>query len=387
MGRMTGATAPADTTARRRKLAEIVAERIVEEIIQRGWRAGDMLGTEADFIERYRISRATFREAVRQLEWHGAAGMKRGASGGLVVNAPPRLAAIFAIKAYFAFAGIDASERNEASEVLRHANQFGPDRTENQAIELFLEAADDRTVGMLPEQRQPGSAAPKLSERITLALVQDIQTADTVRGTVIGNEAGLQQRFGVSRAILREALRPLELHDVVRVKSGAQGGVVVHRVDPAYTIDITGTYFAYVRIPLSQTWEAHSSMALAAIDGLVRQETIPTTELRRALGRLEAATAGHYIVASSELHRVLVDFCGNRVIALFGRILLHYFSATLPRPDARFLPMLKDAHRRLVDAIEARDAATARHELAAAFDHSRRWIRKVESGEQNGRQR
>jgi len=134
---------------------------------------------------------------------------------------------------------------------------------------------------MLPEQRQAAGTPPKLSERITLSLVQDVQAAGAVPGTVIGNEACLQQRFGVSRAILREALRPLELHDIVRVKSGAQGGVLVHRVDPAYTIDITGTYFAYVRIPLSQTWEAHSSMTLAAIDGLVRQDSIPSGELRR----------------------------------------------------------------------------------------------------------
>ncbi|MBV9841019.1 MAG: FCD domain-containing protein [Sphingomonadaceae bacterium] len=109
--------------------------------------------------------------------------------------------------------------------------------------------------------------------------------------------------------------------------------------------------------------------------------------MRRALARLEAATAGHYIVASSELHRVLADCCGNRVIALFVRILLHYFSAMLPRPDARFLPMLKSAHHRLVDALHLRDGTAARHELHIAFDHSRRWIRKVEVDGQQGADR
>src|SRR3546814_20452802 len=86
---------------RRRKLGEVVAERIVDEIVRCGWKEGEVLGTEADFMERFRISRATFRDAVRQLEWHGAAGLRRGVHGGLVVTAPPRPATVTAVKTYF----------------------------------------------------------------------------------------------------------------------------------------------------------------------------------------------------------------------------------------------------------------------------------------------
>src|SRR3546814_12352263 len=71
-----GRTAMLGAGKRRRKLGEVVAERIVDEIVRCGWKEGEVLGTEADFMERFRISRATFREAVRQLEWHGAAGLR-----------------------------------------------------------------------------------------------------------------------------------------------------------------------------------------------------------------------------------------------------------------------------------------------------------------------
>ncbi|MBV9842593.1 MAG: GntR family transcriptional regulator [Sphingomonadaceae bacterium] len=376
---MSGATALADQPARKRKLAERVAERIVSDIIQRGWQAGDMLGTEADLIERYGISRATFREAVRQLEWHGAAGMRRGANGGLVVNAPPRLAAIFAIKAYFEFAGIGSDERKAASEVLSAAAPFRPGPHENLAIALFLEAADDRTVAALPEQRQAMGSASKLSERITLSLVEDIRSANAELGTVIGNEADLQQRFGISRAILREALRPLELHDILRVKAGSQGGVIVHRVDPEYTVGITSTYFTYTRIPLSQTWEANSSLSLASAEALLRQDDIPLDRLRSALEDLQLAGADDYINVAGEFHSIVANACGNRAIALFTGVLLRYFRDVVPRPDPRFLPDLKNGHRRLLDALETRDRRAAQIEIAAMFDHSRRWIRKVEA--------
>src|SRR3546814_15788835 len=85
-------------------------------------------------------------------------------------------------------------------------------------------------------------STPKLSEITALRLVQDIEKAGAVPGTNLGNEGTLQQCYGVSRAVLREALRPLELHEIVRVKTGARGGVIIRQCDPAYTVELTATY-------------------------------------------------------------------------------------------------------------------------------------------------
>ena len=71
-----------------RKLGEVLAERIEDEIIERGWPVGQVLGSEADLIEKYDVSRAVFREAMRIVDHHGVAEMRRGPGGGLVVAAP-----------------------------------------------------------------------------------------------------------------------------------------------------------------------------------------------------------------------------------------------------------------------------------------------------------
>ena len=42
-----------------------------------------MLGAEAELRERYGVSRAVLREAVRILEYHGAVTTKRGPGGGV----------------------------------------------------------------------------------------------------------------------------------------------------------------------------------------------------------------------------------------------------------------------------------------------------------------
>jgi DNA-binding FadR family transcriptional regulator len=70
------------------KMAEELAYAIESEIMRLGWPSGQILGSETELIERYGVSRAVFREAVRLVEHHGAARMRRGPNGGLVVTTP-----------------------------------------------------------------------------------------------------------------------------------------------------------------------------------------------------------------------------------------------------------------------------------------------------------
>src|SRR5262245_51089583 len=70
------------------KLAATVADRIVDDVRAQGWPVGEVLGSEADLLDRYGVSRAVFREAVRLVEHQQVARMRRGPGGGLVVTEP-----------------------------------------------------------------------------------------------------------------------------------------------------------------------------------------------------------------------------------------------------------------------------------------------------------
>ncbi len=70
------------------KLAEVVAAKIEREIIELGWPVGHLIGSEADLIRRFSVSRAVIREAVRLLEADVIARMRPGPNGGLIVIAP-----------------------------------------------------------------------------------------------------------------------------------------------------------------------------------------------------------------------------------------------------------------------------------------------------------
>ena len=87
--RITGPSVPAG-----RKLAEVVADRIRDDIAADGWRVGEVFGSETDLLHRYEVSRAVLREAVRLLEHHSVAWMRRGPGGGLAVQTPDPTASI-----------------------------------------------------------------------------------------------------------------------------------------------------------------------------------------------------------------------------------------------------------------------------------------------------
>lgn len=83
-----------------RKLAEVVAREIEREIVQRDWPVGEVLGSEAELLAKYQVSRQVLREAIRLLEHHFTARMRRGPGGGLVVSEPDSLAVTEAVARY-----------------------------------------------------------------------------------------------------------------------------------------------------------------------------------------------------------------------------------------------------------------------------------------------
>ena len=100
MGRRRGQEPAAEIS----KLSTHVARLIEAEVIGRGWPVGQTLGSERELRERYGVSQAVLREAVRLVEHRRIARMRRGPGGGLVICAPDAGPAIRAVITYLEFA-------------------------------------------------------------------------------------------------------------------------------------------------------------------------------------------------------------------------------------------------------------------------------------------
>jgi DNA-binding FadR family transcriptional regulator len=95
------------------KRAEAVARRITQQVVDDGLQPGQLVGTESELIAREGVSRAVFREAVRLLEHHQIARMRRGPGGGLFVFEPSAAAVSDVAAIYLARRGMRLSDLAE----------------------------------------------------------------------------------------------------------------------------------------------------------------------------------------------------------------------------------------------------------------------------------
>lgn len=74
-------------SVRKPKASEVVAARIVQDIVDARLQVGDRLRSEAEMLEHYDVSRESLREGLRILEVQGLITIKRGPNGGPIVAA------------------------------------------------------------------------------------------------------------------------------------------------------------------------------------------------------------------------------------------------------------------------------------------------------------
>lgn len=174
-----------DAGQRRDKRASQIARCIEADIIRRGWPIGQSLGSEQALQERYQVSRSVMREAVRLVEHHRVARMRRGPNGGLFVCEPDAVPATHAIIIYLEYLGttigdlLDARlllEPLAASLAAEQIDKAGVDR-----LRAVVEAEKHRTPNALAMRDEFHAALAKESQNPVLQLFIDILTRLTRR--------------------------------------------------------------------------------------------------------------------------------------------------------------------------------------------------------------
>lgn len=463
-------------------LASVIAGRLEDEIIARRWPIGEVLGSEADLLGHFGVSRAAFREAVRIVEHTGVAKMKRGPGGGLVVTQPDRTSVVAALGAWFAFVGVTAEEMLEArvlllggacelaaahrdrkarsSQALEYLAGLRPtldpaglisvesavaDLAGNPALTLFVEAIADLSMsrlrsaggrvaarppaseslgsteayrqvivavadgdggtaiqrvqalgetlriglaqspspsrkGKAPSESFGGSAGGKMAAAVAQTLRDHIERAGWPVGEVIGSETELIEQLGVSRAILREAVRILEHYGVVETKRGPGGGILVCAPDATAIGRTARFYLEYEGVTPTNLSETRRVIEVASARLAAERGGPELAEhLDRAL-QSEGET-GDAAVSFGRLHHLIAEGTGNRLIPLFvdvmGELVPSHLKAKWrsARGQATLSAEVHRTHQRLVRAIidgHSDEAAKRmkRHMTASAHEFS-----------------
>src|ERR1700722_12018639 len=450
----------ADLSAKR---AAKVADLIIEDVMALGWPVGEVLGSETDLLERYQVSRAVFREAVRLLEHQQVARTRRGPGGGLVITEPTVGAVIDAVVLYLhrVDARLDeifeariiledlacqlAAERtdeNDLAELRRYLDEPPVERdgdprelhalvaviSRNAGLEVFVDVFNRVAQLFSPDWQKLGDTLGKetthahamisealiagdsglarnrmrkhlqaeaeffrrrrstrelLPDSVVLAqsvqgkgaevvarnITQAIVTEGMQPGDLVGTEPELIEQEGVSRALLREAVRLLEHHQIARMRRGPGGGLFVMAPSANAVTEVAAIYLARRGMKLAELAELRTGGEVAIVDlAADRIDEAGAAGLHEALAREEHATEAERAEAVHDLHAAVAAAAQNRVLNLVALVLirlsrLHQIERLAPKAQKQIRAEVLRTHEGIARAVESGDREMARHRM------------------------
>jgi DNA-binding FadR family transcriptional regulator len=221
-------------------------------------------------------------------------------------------------------------------------------------------------------RRSPEPQHIKLAELVARQIEDDVVASGWPVGTVIGSEADLVERYGVSRAVLREAVRIVEHHFVATMRRGPGGGLVVTAPNLDAIVRAVTLHLEYEHIDALQVHEARTVLEMTALR--LAAERLTTTDIDSLKKEMpyDRSAPGR----PQNFHVWIAQFSGNPALALFVSVLtmLTYDSLQAPRSRA-VTAELNEAHRAISEALIAGDAPEAERLMQKHLDRVKTWIK------------
>ncbi len=223
---------------------------------------------------------------------------------------------------------------------------------------------------MLTIMSEAGSAADiawerrgeKVSSTIAREIVREIAQKHLSPGSRLESESAMLDRYQVARASLREALRILEVHGLVRMKPGPGGGPVVSEVDSREFGRMATLFFQVLDIRFSELVEARLILEpLVARLAAERHDAEDNDELRAIVERgKEAKEDNEWLETSNAFHTKVLSMSGNGLLNIFARAMKDIFTE---RTGALYVATkrarVKRVHAEIAEAIIEGDAEVA----------------------------
>jgi DNA-binding FadR family transcriptional regulator len=160
-------------------------------------------------------------------------------------------------------------------------------------------------------------------QAVASAIEQDVIRRGWPVGSIYATQPELEERFGVSRMVLREATRILEQHKVVVPRQGRGGGLVIAAPDHEAVTRSVSLLLSYERLSVDELRDVRIPLDITA--ARLAAERVDDAAVRRISDVIAAETADPMGVGAAlnapNLHVILAELSGNRALALFCRVL------------------------------------------------------------------
>lgn len=218
-------------------------------------------------------------------------------------------------------------------------------------------------------------AAVRLADGVLAALSEAILDRRLAPGEALPSEAALAARFGVSKQVVREAIRQLAALGVVRIGQGRATRIAA-MTDPEPLARFWRFAVSTTREGLAEAVELRRIIEPQVARLAARHATAAgLAALRGAFARMQAALGDveGWVAADLDFHEQLGRMSGNRLLRLQVQALrpvmeqvLRRFSAGA-RSRADWNATLA-RHARVLEAVAGRDEAAARAAMEAHFE-------------------
>jgi len=219
-----------------------------------------------------------------------------------------------------------------------------------------------------------------LTEKVIASLRSEIESGQREPGSKLPTEPVLTERFGVSRTVIREAIAALKADGLLEPRQGAGVFVLapetrsndksIFEVDYAQVSDVLEI------LELRMAVEIEAAGLACMRSSVAQQAKIfeAMEKMERALEKGEPTAPADF-----EFHSAIAAATNNRRYAEF---LEHLGDKTIPRAQLRrrppeaedqksYMQMILGEHRRIYDAIAARDDDTARKAMRDHLSQTR----------------
>jgi DNA-binding FadR family transcriptional regulator len=226
----------------------------------------------------------------------------------------------------------------------------------------------------------------KLGEILAQHIEDEIVAGDRQPGTVLGSEAELIERYGVSRAVFREAMRIVDHHGVAEMRRGPGGGLVITQPDLGAVVRAVSLQLRFDDIKPAQVLEARDALELTCVrlaaeritpEGIEKINECLDHEVQQ-IKRTRRSSRAKGDLPSHDFHLLVADLTGNPAMQMFVQMISRVLGEQAPRVKAldRVAADVNHAHQRIAEAIIAGDADTAERRMSRHLNSVRGYVTK-----------
>lgn len=231
-----------------------------------------------------------------------------------------------------------------------------------------------------PEISYGEMAHDVLAEKIVNRLLTLIKEKHLRPGDRLPPERELALMMKVGRPSLREALRALQMMNIIANRQGS--GNYITSLEPERLVEHLDIAFALDDSTYSDLFQARGIME-SAIAGMAAQ-SITDEELRLMEESLERAAAvvgdsAAFLEADMELHDLILKAAKNRILSVFMRI-INKLGMLSRRRTGEQLAIRKQTvkdHRLIVEALRRRDPRRAQEAITAHLRNVEKAMKKA----------